>query len=187
VERLPDARASRLPILDLGCGTGAAGLAWAAAGPTGRALTGVDLNPWALGEASAAYRHFGVRGRTVQSTIASLGWPRGRAAVVAAFAVNELAEAARATLLTRLLDREAVGDQILIIEPLAKGMAPWWGHWQRAFEAVGGRADEWRFRVELPPIVVRLGRAARLHHHELTGRSLWCGGARSALTVPEVP
>ena len=33
INRLPHAREVGLPIVDLGCGTGAAGLAWAAAGP----------------------------------------------------------------------------------------------------------------------------------------------------------
>jgi hypothetical protein len=40
---------------------------------------------------------------------------------------------------------------------------------------VGGRADEWRFRAELPPIVAKLDRAAGLDHRELTARSLWIG------------
>ena len=40
-------------------------------------------------------------------------------------------------------------------------------------EAAGGRADEWRFRLALPPIVAKLDRAAGLNHREITGRSLW--------------
>ena len=43
----------------------------------------------------------------------------------------------------------------------------------RRFEAAGGRADEWRLRTELPPIVAKLDRAAGLNHREITGRSLW--------------
>jgi hypothetical protein len=52
-------------------------------------------------------------------------------------------------------------------------VAPWWQTWQRAFEAAGGRADQWRVRVPLPAIVEKLDRAAGLNHRELTGRSLW--------------
>jgi hypothetical protein len=51
-------------------------------------------------------------------------------------------------------------------------VAPWWRKWASAFESSGGRADEWRFRLELPPIVLKLDRAAGLHHNEITGRSL---------------
>jgi hypothetical protein len=182
VERLPEAVASRRPLIDLGCGTGAAGLAWAGFGEGGRDLTGVDVNAWALGEAAFAYRCFRLRARTVRGSLAGLAWPRGPLAIVAAFSINELTEADRAGALPRLLERVALGDQVLIIEPLAKGVAPWWGAWRREFEAVGGRADEWRIHAELPPLAARLGRASRLHHRELTGRSLWYGGVRSALT-----
>jgi hypothetical protein len=41
--------------------------------------------------------------------------------------------------------------------------------WRR----IGGRADEWRFRVELPERLALMDRAAGLDHRELTGRSLW--------------
>ena len=48
--------------------------------------------------------------------------------------------------------------------------------WREAFERLGGRADEWRIRPSLPPIVVSLDRATGLNHRELTGRSLWIPG-----------
>ena len=47
---------------------------------------------------------------------------------------------------------------------------------EQAFAAAGGRADEWRFRVEFPPIVAKLDRAAGLTP-EITGRSLYIGQA----------
>jgi hypothetical protein len=37
----------------------------------------------------------------------------------------------------------------------------------------GGRADDWRVSPDLPDIVRRLARAAGLHPHPLTARSLW--------------
>ena len=39
-------------------------------------------------------------------------------------------------------------------------VARWWGKWRDRFVAAGGRADEWRVRVELPSIVAKLDRAA---------------------------
>ena len=101
--------------------------------------------------------------------------PKGPARIVAAFAVNELADGARQVLLTRVLARIAQGDRVLIVEPLARFVAPWWECWRNAFQSAGGRADEWRFRAELPPIVAKLDRAAGLDHREITGRSLWSG------------
>jgi hypothetical protein len=62
---------------------------------------------------------------------------------------------------------------VLVVEPLAGGAAPWWNRWRDATRLAGGRVDEWRLRVELPPIVEKLDRAAGLNHRELTGRSLW--------------
>jgi hypothetical protein len=65
------------------------------------------------------------------------------------------------------------GDRVLVVEPLAGFVAPWWGSWRTAIEAAGGRADEWRFEAELPPIVAKLDRAAGLDHRKLTARTLW--------------
>ncbi len=159
-------------LIDLGCGTGASGVAWAAACGRPPRVVAIDRNAWALGEAAAAYRHFGVAVRTRQGDAARAPLPEERAAVIAAFAMNELADDDRDRLLTHLTERASRGDTLLIVEPLAKGAARWWGRWQETIVAAGGRADEWRCRVPLPPIVAKLDRAAGLDHRELTGRSL---------------
>ena len=62
---------------------------------------------------------------------------------------------------------------MLIIEPLAGFVAPWWSRWRDVVIQAGGREDAWRFRVELPAIVAKLDRAAGLDHREVSGRSLW--------------
>ena len=79
-------------------------------------------------------------------------------------------------LLHRLIARATDGDRVLIVEPLAGFVAPWWNDWRQAFQAAGGRDDEWRFRVELPAIVAKLDRAAGLNHRELKARSSWLPG-----------
>jgi hypothetical protein len=99
--------------------------------------------------------------------------PKPPAAFLAAFSINELPDADRNATLERLVERGARGDRVLIVEPLAGFVAPWWGRWRDVVLQAGGRADEWRFRVELPAIVTKLDRAAKLDHRELTGRSLW--------------
>jgi hypothetical protein len=100
--------------------------------------------------------------------------PKGpAAAILAAFALNELPDAARESLLMQLVQRDSTDDRVLIVEPLAGGAARWWNRWRDTVERAGGRADEWRFRVELPAIVAKLDRAAGLDHREITGRSLW--------------
>jgi hypothetical protein len=107
--------------------------------------------------------------------IATAPLPKGPAAILAAFTMNELADAARDALLAALVDRGSRGDRVLIVEPMAGFVARWWNRWRDAFESAGGRADEWRVRAELPAIVAKLDRAAGLNHREITGRSLWLG------------
>jgi SAM-dependent methyltransferase len=175
VAHLPGA-ARATTVIDLGCGTGASGAAWAhAVGARARApkIIAVDRNPWAVAEASATYRMFGLRATVRRGDIVGTPIRVDRAAILAAFTVNELDDAARDALLEHVVHRGARGDRVLIVEPIAGFVARWWSRWRDAFERVGGRADEWRFRPALPPIVAKLDRAAGLDHREMTGRSLW--------------
>ncbi|MFN7982710.1 MAG: methyltransferase domain-containing protein [Vicinamibacterales bacterium] len=186
-------------ILDLGCGTGAAGAGWARACSRKARVTGVDRHPWAVEEARRTLSVLGVTGtarvddltRVPIAGTASVERQRGRVAaqardqaaadrtshrgqgVLLAFAVNEIDDVERRDgLRDRLVSYAASGGRVLIVEPLAGFVAPWWGAWQRAFEASGGRAHEWRFDVKLPAIVEKLDRAAGLNHRELKARTL---------------
>jgi len=174
VKALPGATAPAATLVDLGCGTGVSSAAWAmaCATPAPRVI-GIDRHPWALGEAAWTYRAFELDARTRQGDAATAMLPKEAALILAAFTMNELADAARDRLLERLVAREKPGDRVLVVEPVAGFVARWWGRWRDRFLAAGGRADEWRVRVELPPIVAKLDRAAGLNHRELTGRSLW--------------
>jgi len=162
-------------LIDLGCGTGAAGAAWAEACDPHPQVIGVDRHPWTLTEATQTYRDFGLRARTVRGDAAACAFPKTRAMILAAFTINELDDRGRALVLPRLIDRARGGDRLLVVEPVARSVGRWWNDWRRAFVAAGGREDEWRFRVELPELVAKLDRAAGLDHRELTGRSLYIG------------
>src|SRR5215510_8115496 len=81
---------TRVPeVVDLGCGTGAAGAAWAGICAPKVAVHGVDRHPWAVDEARETYRLFGLRGRARVADVAKVVFPE-RSAVVAAYSVNEL-------------------------------------------------------------------------------------------------
>src|SRR5262245_45216565 len=61
VDAVPELKRVTADILDLGCGTGAAGAAWATACSQGVGVQGVDRHPWAVEEARETYRLFGLR------------------------------------------------------------------------------------------------------------------------------
>lgn len=159
-------------LVDLGCGTGAAGAAWATRFARRPVVVGIDRHPWALEEARRTYRAFGLHARARIADAAQTAVP-DRSSVLAAFLVNELDEAGRSALLPRLCAHAARGSRVLVVEPVARSAAPWWTTWRRAFAALGGRSDEWRVRLRLPPLVEKLDRAAGLNHHELTARTLY--------------
>lgn len=173
---LPGASAVRGTLADLGCGTGAAGAGWATQCAEPPVLRGVDRHPWAVAEATRTYRDCGLRGRAELADLGRDPLPVAHA-YLAAFTLNELADEPRHRLLSELLGRAERGAAVLLVEPLATRVTPWWSRELEPFRALGGRFDEWRFTRELPPLVAKLDRAAGLRHTEITGRSLWIPGA----------
>lgn len=162
-------------IIDIGCGTGAAGAAWAVASGRTPAVTGIDRHPWAIDEARWTYRELGLNGRARQGDAARLPPLLPGTAVVAAYVLNELPVAVREPLEDRLVDAAGRGVRVLVIEPISRSVSPWWDSTASRITAAGGRADEWRFPVELPPLLQLLDKAAGLDHRELTVRSLYGG------------
>ena len=164
-------------ILDLGCGTGVAGAAWAIEMDEAPRVTGIDRNPWAAQEAKWTYEALGLNGHARISDLARLRIP-SNTAVIAAFTMNEIPETDRDRFRAQFLKAREHGSSILIIEPIARRLSPWWEEWASEWHAVGGREDEWRFRVALPERLALMDKAAGLDHGELTGRSLWLSIAK---------
>jgi SAM-dependent methyltransferase len=158
-------------VLDLGCGTGAAGAAWALEADA--AYDGVDRSGWAVEETRWTLARFGLRGRARKGDLVESALPGPPAGVLAAFTVNELDAAPRDRLLWRLLEGSGRGVRVLVVEPLSRRLAPWWDAWERDFTAAGGRADQWRLDEPLPETVALLGRAAGLDPSTLGARSLF--------------
>lgn len=180
-------------VLDLGCGTGAVGAAWASAlqasAPCGSPIpegqgadsirvVGFDRHPWAATEASWTYRTFNLDGSARRGDVRDVRFKGRPSALVAAFTVNELPEATREPLRQRLLRAATDGWRVLVIEPVAKPAGGWWDTWVEAFLAAGGREDTWRFEADLPELVRTLDHAAGLNHRVLTARSLYVAGDR---------
>src|SRR5215208_5219147 len=75
-------------IVDIGCGTGAAGAAWAIEAGSSPVLSGI--------------------------------------AAIAAYVLNELPDTPRQQLEASLLVAAAAGARVLVIEPIARAVTPWW-------------------------------------------------------------
>ncbi|HVO09810.1 MAG TPA: class I SAM-dependent methyltransferase [Vicinamibacteria bacterium] len=168
-------------LLDLGCGTGSAAAAWALGVSPPAAVDGVDTSAWAVAEARWTLRQLGLEGTVVRGDAAKVTLPKPPAGVLAAFTINELDDAARQRLRARLLQAGRAGSPVLVVEPIARRVSPWWPAWASAFAKAGGREDEWRFRPRLPETLALLGKAAGLDARELTGRSLSLPGAATPL------
>jgi hypothetical protein len=113
--------------------------------------------------------------------------------VVAAFVVNELKDGDRTALLENIKQlvrlttsaKATVVEKphtiagktrkahVLIVEPISQRISPWWNAWAEEFVGMGGRADVWKARIEPPPTVKRLAKAAGLRPDMLTARSLF--------------
>ena len=171
-------------LLDLGCGTGTSGAAWALACPAPPAIHGIDRNPWAVAEANHTYRDLGLNGAARVGDITRLPLPRkpvsSTSAILLAYAVNEVSDTARPALLDQLAARAASGTSLLIVEPIARRMSGWWDEWTDRLAPLGGRAEEWRFPAILPPLLRDLAKGAGLQPRELTARTLSVAPRRSS-------
>jgi hypothetical protein len=159
-------------IVDLGCGTGAAGASWSLAAGSTSTIIGVDRHPWAVAEARWTLAQLGLRGVAKQGDIERLRPARTGESAIAAYTLNELADGARQRVEQQLLERARRGGRVLILEPLARAVVPWWDDLAQRLTALGGRTDEWKVTVEVPPIARELGRAAGLNYRELRFQTL---------------
>lgn len=184
VGALPEGARSVSAVTDLGCGTGVGGAAWLGArtSPGGtHALTGVDMSQWALEEAKWNWRALGLGGKArrgdmvaeLESAPIARATGPDRPGVILAWSVNELPRDAQSRLLPILLHYARTRGHVLIVEPLARGVTPWWNQWATEFAPLGGRTDEWKFRVDLPPMLKELSSRAGFNREYLGARSLW--------------
>ena len=158
-------------IVDVGCGTGVGGAAWAALVAPKPRIQGVDVDPWAIAEARWTYGYFGLTSQTAKGSADGTRFADG-SGIIAAYAVNELDDGARGRLLKTLVDAQQRGCRAVIVEPISKTTSPWWPEWVSAFKDMGGRDDEWSFPAELPARLRLMDKAAGLRHDRLKGRTL---------------
>jgi ubiquinone/menaquinone biosynthesis C-methylase UbiE len=157
-------------VVDVGCGTGVAGAAIATSQSPPLGVMGFDVHPWTLDEARFTYRTFALKSDVRRVHAAKTRIPSDTSVIVAAFVVNELSDKDRAALLDEI---KRSRKHALIVEPISQRISPWWDDWSAEFQKLGGRADVWKARVDMPPLVKRLAKAAGLRPEMLTARSLF--------------
>jgi len=160
-------------VHDLGCGTGAAGVAAATGLPGPPALCAVDRSSWALGEAVLTAGAFGLRSRTRRAALPA-ALPRAGSAdlLVLGWVVNELPSDPRERLLRGIEAALARGARLLVLEALALSAAPWWPAWAKRLTAHDIEDRTLRRALDLPGWIHELDRACGLDHRELRARVL---------------
>ncbi len=166
-------RAEVRRVIDLGAGTGAVGAALAFA-TGGTPVLALDRASWALAEARRSFATLGVVGRTRRAELPA-GVPHLRAddLVCAGFVLNECRPALRERLLRLLARALAAGTRVLVLEPLARGAAPWWDEAAAALARAGAESALLKYSIERPDWIARLDTAAGLDHREIGARALW--------------
>ena len=162
-------------IVDLGCGTGVGAAAWSLYAGGSPRIIGVDRHPWAVDESRRTYRDLSLRGQARIGDLRRLPPLASSGGVIAAYTLNELTDERRRSVEMGLLEAGTRGTRVLIVEPIARSVTPWWDETAARIKSLGGREDEWRFPADLPPLVQLLDKSAGLHHDELTARSLYLG------------
>lgn len=159
-------------LIDVGCGTGASGSAVATALGCSD-VTGIDRSGFALSESRLTYAAFGLLGRTRRGRVPDL-LPRAETGDLWLFgwSVNEMDERTRDALLERIVRAIGFGTRILIFEPLAGSISPWWPAWRAALKPLGVADFECKAPVALPEWIARLDAASGLDHRVLGARAL---------------
>jgi SAM-dependent methyltransferase len=166
-------RAGARRVIDLGAGTGAVGAALALA-TGGAPVLALDRAAWALAEARRTFRALGVAGRTRRAELPG-GVPSLHAGdlLAAGFVLNECRPETRERLLRLLARALGAGARVLVLEPLARGAAPWWDEAAAALAPSGAEPAIVKFSIDRPGWIERLDDAAGLDHHEIGARVLW--------------
>lgn len=158
-------------VVDLGAGNAAASAGVACAFAQPPTLLALERSAFAAAEARATLRAFGLRG-DVRRVSLPAGLPKlGRGDLaLAGWFLNECDDASRARIVAALEDGLAAGAHLLVLEPLAGRIVPWWDALAAALRPLGAASGSVRWRMQLPEWIARMDRAAKLDHGELGAR-----------------
>jgi len=158
-------------VVDLGAGSGAAGAGVALALRGAPEILALDRSGFALAEARRMAAAFGLRCET-QRTLLPARVPKLAAGdlAVAGWFVSECDDAARQRVLAALERGVAAGARVLVLEPLAGRIVPWWDDVAARLAAHRIASGSLRWRMQRPDWIARMDKAAGLDHRELGAR-----------------
>jgi len=170
-------------VVDVGAGTGAVGAALSLVAGDAPVLA-LDRAGWALSEARRSFALLGVPGRTRAASLPG-GLPRLGAddLVTAGWVLNELPAEVRERVVRAFERALAAGARLLVLEPLARAIAPWWTDLAARLAGLGVVATEFKWPIERPAWIEKLDVASGLDHREIGARVLW--GPTGVAGAPE--
>jgi hypothetical protein len=175
-------------IVDLGCGTGVCSAAWALLHTTPPDLSGVDAHQWAVEEARWNWRTMGLRGQVARGDLVETTRRLQRATdaslrttgLIAGWAINELPATSRAQMLDLVESLVTRGVTLVLFEPLARGVTPWWDDWAARLAPHGVWAGDIKVQMALPPPLAEFSKAAGFRKQELGVRVMASSHGESA-------
>ncbi len=167
-------------LVDLGCGTGVCSAAWALLHETPPTIVGVDAHPWALDEARWNWRTLGLRGQATRGDLVAAARTLlkqtdaalTRTGVIAGWSINELAKPERAQVLDTIDQLIGRGVTLVILEPLARGVTPWWDEWVARLAPRGIVSGDVKTDTDLPAPLDSFSDAAGFRKKGLGARCL---------------
>ena len=159
-------------ILDLGCGTGAAGAAWALTTTSNPRIIGIDRHPWSISETRWTHKQLNLKSVLRTTDLVRLYQPKKHFGIVASYVLNELDKNRRISVIQTLFNWASDDIPLLIIEPISKTVNPWWDDVAQMAVKRGGRYDQWRWSVDFPPLLKKLAHSAGLNHQKVAARSI---------------
>jgi len=170
-------------LVDLGCGTGVCSAAWALLHESPPPVIGVDAHPWALEEARWNWRTLGLRGQATRGDLVAAARTLlkqndatlARTGVIAGWSVNELPKTDRAQLLEVLDQLCGRGVTLVILEPLARGVTPWWNDWVERLAPRGVVSRDVKTDTDLPAPLDSFSDAAGFRAKSLGARMMASG------------
>lgn len=161
-------------LIDIGCNTGVAGLTLCAQLPTITSYIGLEPQRWAAKKAKQFQLACAIPGKIFSGT--GLTWqPQKGDLILLSFVLNEMTESQRKVLHSKLLHHLEKGAGILIIEPIARHITPWWDSWLQSFlpwsYSQANLQKAWP--VQTPQMWFESHHGAGFHHQRWKARSLW--------------